>query len=132
MFPPSKNNSLIPFLGGLKIISSIRYRVSEFCRCEKNIILFFGLAKKSVNDMKDRLEYIKEKRKRSKVYYSTYNPGNDLLYDIEDADEDISWMIYEIERLRGENKELKEFIEYVKRHYMEKNLENKNNKRGKE
>jgi len=78
--------------------------------------------------MEDRLKYIKEKKKKSRVYYSTYNPGNDLLYDIEDAEEDVSWMIYEIERLRSENKELKEFIAYVKKQYME----SKNNQTRKE
>lgn len=41
-------------------------------------------------------------------------------------------MIYEIERLRNENKELKEFIAYVKKHYMEGKMENKNNQAGKE
>ncbi len=79
-------------------------------------------------EMEDRLKYIKEKKKKSRVYYSTYNPGNDLLYDIEDAEEDVSWMIYEIERLRSENKELKEFIAYVKKQYME----SKNNQTRKE
>ncbi len=64
--------------------------------------------------MEDRLEYIKKKREKGKIYYSAYNPGSELLYDIEDADEDINWMIYEIERLRRENRELKKFIDYIK------------------
>ena len=64
--------------------------------------------------MKDRLAFIKEKREKNNIYYSRYNPRSDLLYDIEDANEDFSWMIYEIERLRRENTELRKFIEKVK------------------
>ena len=64
--------------------------------------------------MKDRLKFIKEKKERNNVYYSRYNPKSDLLYDVEEADEDFSWMIYEIERLRRENEHLREFIEKVK------------------
>ena len=36
------------------------------------------------------------------------------MYDIEDGNEDFLWMIYEIERLREENRQLKEFVEHVK------------------
>ncbi len=64
--------------------------------------------------MKDRLAFIKEKREKNNIYYSRYNPKSELLYDIEDANEDFSWMIYEIERLRRENTELRKFIEKVK------------------
>ena len=63
---------------------------------------------------KDRLAFIKEKREKNNIYYSRYNPKSELLYDIEDANEDFSWMIYEIERLRRENTELRKFIEKVK------------------
>jgi hypothetical protein len=51
--------------------------------------------------MIDRLEHIRNRLKRSKVYYSRYNPSADLLYDVEDAEEDVRWMLYEIERLRA-------------------------------
>jgi RecJ-like exonuclease len=51
--------------------------------------------------MIDRLEHIRNRLKRSKVYYSRYNPSADLLYEVEDAEEDVRWMLYEIERLRA-------------------------------
>ena len=50
----------------------------------------------------DRLEVPKEKLNRAKVYYSVPNPRSDYQMDIEDARDDFGWMIYEIERLRGE------------------------------
>jgi hypothetical protein len=51
--------------------------------------------------MIDRLEHIRNRLKRGKVYYSRYNPSADLLYEVEDAEEDVRWMLYEIERLRA-------------------------------
>jgi len=50
--------------------------------------------------MKDRLEAIRDKLKRCKVYYSRYSPKSELMYEVEEADEDMHWMIYEIDRLR--------------------------------
>ncbi|MCD6123353.1 MAG: hypothetical protein J7K04_16085 [Spirochaetales bacterium] len=64
--------------------------------------------------MEDRLKVIKAKKKKNNIYYSSYNPASDLMYDIEDGNEDFLWMIYEIERLREENRQLKEFVEHVK------------------
>jgi len=64
--------------------------------------------------MEDRLTVIKDKKKRNNIYYSSYNPTSELLYDIEDGNEDFLWMIYEIERLREENKQLREFVEHIK------------------
>ena len=61
--------------------------------------------------MEDRLEYIKKRLKQSKVYYSRYSPHSDMLYEIDDADEDLSWMIYEIERLREESRTLRERLD---------------------
>ena len=55
--------------------------------------------------MEDRLEYLKKKIRRRKVYYSSYNPHSDFMQDIEDAREDFLWMLYEIERLREELKQ---------------------------
>jgi hypothetical protein len=52
--------------------------------------------------MEDRIEYLKKKIKRNKIYYSSYNPRSEFMQDIEDAREDFLWMIFEIERLRGE------------------------------
>jgi hypothetical protein len=64
--------------------------------------------------IKDRLEEILRKQKTWNVLYSRYNPAADLLYDVDDGDEDFSWMIYEIQRLREENVQLKEFIDYLR------------------
>ncbi len=51
--------------------------------------------------MEERLEHIKRKIKGKKVYYSSYNPHATYLYDVEDAEDDILWLIAEIERLRA-------------------------------
>jgi hypothetical protein len=50
--------------------------------------------------MKDRLEFIRDRLGHSRVYYSRYNPRAELMYEVEDAEEDVRWLIYEIERLR--------------------------------
>jgi RecJ-like exonuclease len=50
--------------------------------------------------MQDRLEYIRDRLKRNRVYYSRYNPSAELMYEVEDAGEDMRWMVHEIERLR--------------------------------
>jgi hypothetical protein len=50
----------------------------------------------------DRLELIKKRLKRNRVYYSSYNPKSDYLHDIEDAADDLMWLVYEVERLREE------------------------------
>ncbi|NOY10312.1 MAG: hypothetical protein GXP33_15870 [Spirochaetes bacterium] len=65
--------------------------------------------------MEDRLTVIKDKKNKSTVYYSKYNPSSELMYDIEEADEDFLWMVYEIERLRNENMHLREFVDHIKR-----------------
>jgi hypothetical protein len=50
--------------------------------------------------MEDRLAHIKKKTRVCKVYYSRYSPRADLMYEIDDAGDDVQWMIHEIERLR--------------------------------
>jgi hypothetical protein len=50
--------------------------------------------------MEERLEHIRKKIKAHKVYYSRYSPQAHLMYEIEDAGDDMLWMIHEIERLR--------------------------------
>lgn len=50
--------------------------------------------------MRDRLEVIRQKLRNRQTIYKIYNPKSDYLFDIENADEDIAWLIYEIERLR--------------------------------
>ncbi len=61
--------------------------------------------------MEDRLNHIKKRLKQSKVYYSRYSPRSDMMYEIDEADDDLSWMIYEIERLREESRVLRERLE---------------------
>ena len=53
--------------------------------------------------MEDRLSHIKRKLKKSRVYYSRFSPRSEMMYEVDEADEDFNWMIYEIERLREEN-----------------------------
>jgi len=53
--------------------------------------------------MEDRLSHIKKRLRKSKVYYSRYSPGSDFMFEVDEADEDLKWMVYEIERLRKEN-----------------------------
>ncbi len=50
--------------------------------------------------MQDRLDYIKGKIKDRKVYYSAYNPHSTYMYDVEDAEDDVLWLIAEVEKLR--------------------------------
>jgi hypothetical protein len=57
--------------------------------------------------MEDRLNHIKKRLKKSKLYYSRYSPRSDLMYEVDEADEDVNWMVYEIERLREENRDLR-------------------------
>lgn len=52
--------------------------------------------------MDDRLSHIKKRLKKSRVYYSRYSPRADMMYEVDEADEDLHWMVYEIERLRKE------------------------------
>jgi hypothetical protein len=61
--------------------------------------------------MDDRLKSIKDRLKKSQMYYSRYSPRSDMMYEVDEADEDVNWMIYEIERLQEENRLLKERLE---------------------
>ena len=65
-------------------------------------------------DNPDRLEALEELLKRKKrngnqICWIKFNPDAEMNYDVLDAEEDIKWMLYEIKRLREENRELKEF-----------------------
>jgi hypothetical protein len=51
--------------------------------------------------MEERLEHIKRKIKGRRLYYSSYNPHSTYMYDVEDAEDDVLWLIAEVERLRG-------------------------------
>lgn len=68
---------------------------------------------------KDRLKALEQKmerkkRKGNRLCWIVYNPAAEYSYDVEDAMEDIHWMVYEIRRLREENRHCKEFIAAVK------------------
>lgn len=60
-----------------------------------------------------RLEELLEKndRKGSRICWIRWNPDSRFGYQIDDAREDVRWMIYEIKRLREEHRELKEFVD---------------------
>ena len=58
--------------------------------------------------MEDRLSHIKKRLQKAKVYYSRYSPRSDMMYEVDEADEDVNWMVYEIERLREENRRLRQ------------------------
>jgi hypothetical protein len=59
--------------------------------------------------MKERLSHIKNKMDNEKIaaYYVWYSPKADLLYETEDATEDMLWLVAEVERLRIENHDLR-------------------------
>ena len=51
--------------------------------------------------MEDRLDYIRRKIKNKRLYYGSYNPRSTFLYEVEDAEDDVLWLIAEVERLRA-------------------------------
>lgn len=55
-----------------------------------------------------------KKRKGNQLCWIVYNPASEYSYDIEDAMEDVRWMVYEIKRLQNENRHYKEFINEMK------------------
>jgi len=72
-----------------------------------------------VKNKNDRLAELEKKlslkkNKGNQLYWIKYNPGAEFDYDIEDATEDIQWMIYEIKRLRDENDQYREFVDSYK------------------
>ncbi|MFP4618577.1 MAG: hypothetical protein ACLFMZ_07000 [Spirochaetaceae bacterium] len=67
----------------------------------------------------DRLEKVEELFKRKKKWknqlcWIKYNPLADYKYDIQNAEEDFEWMVYEIKRLREENAQYREFIDTMR------------------
>ena len=69
--------------------------------------------KEAVPDRLAELEELFRKRKNqnNQLCWIRYNPVSEFGYDIEDATEDIEWMIHEIRRLRDENAHLQEFAD---------------------
>ncbi len=74
------------------------------------------MEKKKKNNHLEIIEELLERKKRNKtqICWIKYNPDSDMNYDINDAEEDIKWMVYEIKKLKEENKELKEFVETLR------------------
>ena len=69
---------------------------------------------------KDRLREIEEllerkKRQGNQLCWLKYNRNAEMKYDIQNAEEDIRWMLYEIKRLREENQNYKEFIDSIRK-----------------
>lgn len=72
-----------------------------------------------MKEKEDRLRAIKEllekkKREGNQLCWLKYNRHSTYNYDIENAEEDVTWMIYEIERLREENTNYREFIDSLR------------------
>ena len=65
--------------------------------------------------MEDRLSHIKKRLKKSKVYFSRYSPRAEMMFEVDEADEDVKWMEYEIERLREENRALRQRLGFDSR-----------------
>ena len=61
--------------------------------------------------MEDRLSHIKGRLKKARLYYSRYSPSSDMMYEVDEADDDVKWMVYEIERLREENRVLRQRLQ---------------------
>jgi len=72
-----------------------------------------------MKEKEDRLQTIKEllekkKREGNQLCWLRYNRHSTYNYDIENAEEDVTWMIYEIERLREESANYREFIDSLR------------------
>lgn len=61
----------------------------------------------------EQLERLLEKndRRGSRLCWIRWDPNSKYGYDINDAREEIRWMVYEIKQLREENAELKAFVD---------------------
>lgn len=84
-----------------------------------------------ITNVDERLKKFEENLKRKKrnknlLCWIKFNPQADYNYDIIDAEEDVEWMIYEIRKLYEENKQLKEFVDELRRQ-MEQELGMKKN-----
>lgn len=69
-----------------------------------------------MNQVEKRLNVIEDllktrEKRGSRLCWIRWDPNSSYGYDIEDAREDIEWMIYEIKRLQEENAELRSFAD---------------------
>ena len=67
------------------------------------------LSEQRLNAVEDLLDT--RERRGSRLCWIRWNPNAGYGYEIEDAREDIEWMLYEIKRLKQENAELQSFAE---------------------
>jgi hypothetical protein len=60
-----------------------------------------------------KLELLLEKndRRGSRLCWIKWDPNSKYGYEIDDAREEVRWMVYEIKKLREENAELKSFVD---------------------
>ena len=70
------------------------------------------MQKDRLREIEDLLE--RKKRQGNQLCWLKYNRNAEMKYDIQNAEEDIRWMIYEIKRLREENQNYKEFIDSIR------------------
>ena len=65
------------------------------------------------NDRLAKMEKLLEKkdRKGNRLCWIRWDPNSKYGYEIEDAREEVRWMVYEIRRLKEENAELKSFVD---------------------
>ena len=61
-----------------------------------------------------RRSFSRKKKNGNQLFWMKYNPDSEFKFDLIDAREDIEWMIAEIERLREENRHLKEFVDSIR------------------
>ncbi len=72
--------------------------------------------KENSQDRLKKIEQLLERKKRegNQLCWLRYNRSAQFKYDVENAEEDITWMIFEIKRLREENQNYKEFIDSLR------------------
>lgn len=65
------------------------------------------------NDRLAKMEKLLEEKDRrgNRLCWIRWDPNSKYGYDIEDAREEVHWMVYEIRRLKEENAELKSFVD---------------------
>ena len=72
--------------------------------------------KDTTQDRLKKIEQLLERKKRegNQLCWLRFNRSSQFKYDVENAEEDVAWMIFEIKRLREENKNYKEFIDSLR------------------
>ena len=73
--------------------------------------------KEAVLERLDKLEamIMNNKRRGSRLCWIRWDENSKYGYEIDSAIEDVAWLIHEVRRLRGENKELHDFARKFRR-----------------